>query len=293
MNGTILITGAGGQVGQALANFESEHRLVALPRAELDITDSAQIERAILSSGADVVINAAAYTQVDRAEEEPDRAYAINRDGVANLASACREFDLPLLHISTDYVFAGDKSGAYVESDPVAPLGIYGKSKAEGEAALQANLERHIILRSSWVFSATGANFVKSMLRLGEERGELSIVADQTGCPTSARSIAEVLLRITERYLEGHAIEWGIYHYCNQPQTSWFEFAWEIFDQVPGFENLTLRQISTREYPTPAERPKNSVLECDKAEANFGLVPHHWKKELSAVLRRLSGERSR
>lgn len=292
MSATILVTGAGGQVGQALAHAKSRHRIVALPRSELDITDAAETNRAVAATRPDFLINAAAYTQVDRAEKEPERAYAVNRDGVLNLANACRTSHTPMLHISTDYVFAGDKQGAYVETDPIAPLGVYGRSKAEGEALLRASLEQHVILRTSWVFSATGSNFVKTMLRLGREREQLGIVADQTGCPTSARCIAGASLRIADIYLCGEAVEWGTYHYCNSPETTWYGFAREIFEQA-GMRNLSLQAITTSDYPTPAARPANSVLECNKAEASFGLVQTDWKSELSDVLRLLSDAKNR
>ena len=173
-------------------------------------------------------------------------------------------------------------------SDPVAPLGIYGESKAKGEALLRATLERHIILRTSWVFSATGNNFVKTMLRLGKERNELGIVDDQHGCPTSARSIADVLLQITDRYLEAGDIEWGTYHYCNKPETTWYEFARAMFQQDERFENLNLNAIGTADYPTPAQRPVNSVLNCSKLESKFEIEQQEWPQELELVLKQLS-----
>ena len=284
MSKTILITGAGGQVSHELAIADSSHQLVALTQQQLDITSSTQITEVFESYQPDILINAAAYTQVDLAEKEQELAFAINRDGVANLAQACKVLDIPLLHISTDYVFDGSKQGAYKESDPVAALGIYGKSKAEGDAVLQSILKQHIILRTSWVFSAAGNNFVKTMLRLGREREELGIVNDQHGCPTSARSIAEVLLSIADQYLQGDEIEWGTYHYCNQPETTWFGFATAIFEQAGGFEHLKLNPIATSDYPTPARRPQNSVLDCTKLETNFGIERANWVDELGLVL---------
>ena len=203
---------------------------------------------------------------------------------MANLATACQKSEIPLYHISTDYVFDGSKQGAYLETDPVAPLGIYGESKAKGEALLRATLERHIILRTSWVFSATGNNFVKTMLRLGKERNELGIVDDQHGCPTSARSIADVLLQITDRYLEAGDIEWGTYHYCNQFETTWFGFAQTIFERVGGFENLKLNAITSSDYPTPVRRPRNSILDCGKIEMRLGIKQMNWIDELGLVL---------
>lgn len=281
---SILITGSSGQVGHELAIAVSQHRLITLPRQQLSITDPLQIEAAFKGYCPDIVINAAAYTQVDGAEQEQTQAFAVNRDGVADLAYACKKADIPLLHISTDYVFDGNIQGAYVESDPIAPLGIYGKSKAEGEAMLRTVLEKHIILRTSWVFSVTGNNFVKTMLRLGKECDELGIVNDQRGCPTSARSIAQVLLNIADRYLRGVSVEWGTYHYCNQPETIWFEYAKEIFRQAGGYEKLRVKPITTSDYPTPAQRPKNSVLDCAKLEKEFGIQQASWIEELKPVV---------
>ena len=287
MAGLILVTGAGGQVANELAVTESEHRVVALPRSRLDITNQQQINTAFEEYRPDILINAAAYTQVDRAEEETERAFAINRDGVSNLAHACKGAGIPLLHISTDYVFDGNKTAAYQEDDEIAPAGVYGASKASGEAALRSILERHVILRTSWVFSATGNNFVKTMLRLGKERDELGIVNDQHGCPTSAESIAAALLQISERYLRGDEIEWGTYHFCGQPETTWYGFAKRIFERAKGFDHLKLNGIPTSEYPTPAARPLNSVLDCSKFVAQFKTAQPDWSKDLECILRQL------
>ncbi len=284
MTGKILITGAGGQVGSALADAPSALERVALPQEALDITNLAEIDAVFDREAPALVINAAAYTQVDRAEHEAELAFAINRDGVADLAHACRARDIPLLHLSTDYVFDGTKQGAWVESDPVAPLGVYGESKAEGEAVLHRLWPKHVILRTSWVFSATGNNFVKTMLRLGRERDELGVVDDQRGCPTSARSIAAVLLEISQRLLAGENIEWGTYHYCNSPPTTWYAFAREIFARAGGFESLRLNPIGTADYPTPARRPQNSLLDCSRIEQSLGITPADWREELDAVL---------
>lgn len=284
---TILICGAGGQVGHELSIAKCPYQLIALTREKLDITDRQHVAAAFDQHQPDIVINSAAYTQVDRAEQESELAYAINRDGVADLAYNCKAADIPLLHISTDYVFDGGKKGAYLETDPIAPLGTYGDSKAEGEAILHAVLKKYIVLRTSWVFSATGDNFVKTMLRLGRGHEQLGIVDDQRGCPTSARSIANVLLEIAARYLDGQNIEWGIYHYCNRPETTWHRFAREIFKQATGFENLKLNPIATTEYPTPARRPQNSVLDCSKIESILEIKPKYWSTELGIVLDQL------
>ena len=287
MAGLILVTGAGGQVAHELAIAGSEHRIVALSRSQLDITNQQQINTAFEEYRPDILINAAAYTQVDRAEEETELALAINCDGVSNIAQACKSADIPLLHISTDYVFDGNKTGAYLEDDEISPAGVYGASKAEGEAALRSILERHVILRTSWVFSATGNNFVKTMLRLGRERDELGIVNDQRGCPTSAHSIASVLLKIADRNLRGDEVEWGTYHFCGQPETTWHGFAKQIFKQATGFEGLKINGIATSDYPTPAARPLNSVMDCSKLESCFGIKQSGWVDDLQLVLDKL------
>ncbi len=274
-------------MGGELARATSSHRIIALTRAELDITHADAVTQAFAIHQPAIVINAAAYTAVDKAEQDSDAAYALNRDAVGYLARACKAADIPLLHISTDYVFNGDKQTAYSEDDAIDPLGVYGASKAAGESVLRETLEAHIILRTSWVFSAQGNNFVKTMLRLGKERDQLGIVSDQKGCPTSAASIADVLLRIADRYLQGEIVIWGTYHYCNQPETTWFEFARCIFEQAEGFDELTLKPISTSDYPTPAKRPQNSMMNCSKLTSSFSIRPVAWKEELRKVLSQL------
>ena len=288
MPDSILITGAGGQVADELAACRTKHDLFALDIEQLDITDAKQVETVFADRHPDLVINAAAYTQVDLAEQEADLAFAVNRDGVANLADACVAAGIPLLHLSTDYVFDGSLERAYREDDPISPLGVYGESKAAGDIALRERLEKHVILRTSWVFSATGNNFVKTMLRLGRERSELGIVDDQRGCPTSARSIAGALLQIADVCLQGDAPAWGTYHFCNRPPTTWYGFARSIFAQAEGYDDLELKPIATADYPTPARRPANSVLDCTAIEASFGIGQTSWERELAAVLEQLA-----
>lgn len=289
MTASILITGAGGQVGHELAIADSRHRLIALTRAELDITDPARVGFVFEEYRPDLVINAAAYTQVDRAESEREQAFAINCDGVRNLADACALRELPLLHVSTDYVFSGDGDGNYLEQDVIAPRSVYGESKAAGEVALRTVLAEHVILRTSWVYSATGNNFVKTMLRLGRERSELGIVGDQHGCPTAAHSIAAALLQLADLFLQGAPVKWGSYHYCSEPATTWFDFAEAIFARAGGFSHLKLKRIKTSDYPTAAVRPANSTLNCDKFSAAFGLRQSNWIEDLDRVLRQLTG----
>lgn len=286
----IIVTGARGQVG-----WELTHRAVALGHdvlawdlAELDITDVVAVDRALDASGADVAINAAAYTAVDKAEQEPEFAFAVNRDGPAHLAAACAQSNIPLLHISTDYVFDGRKAGPYTEDDPVTPLGVYGQSKQEGDEAVRRLLSRHLILRVSWVFGVHGHNFVKTILRLAREREELRVVADQHGCPTYAGDIADVLLELAGRLDELDARgAWGTYHYCGEPATTWHGFASAIVEQARTREPLEVRvvtPISTIDYPTPAARPANSVLDSARLTKHFGIWPRSWREGLEVML---------
>lgn len=286
----IAVIGAKGQVGWELTHRARRlgHEALAWDQAELDICDAAAVDRALAASGADAVINAAAYTAVDKAEQEPELAFAVNRDGPAHLAIACNRLNIPLLHISTDYVYDGGKPSPYVEDDPVAPLGVYGQSKAEGDVAVQRLLPRHLILRVSWVFGIHGYNFVKTMLRLAREREELRVVADQSGCPTYAGDIADTLLNLAERIAEIDANgAWGAYHYCGAPVTTWHGFASAIIEQARGFEALrvqTITAITTTDYPTPAARPVNSVLDSSRLAFRFGIQPRPWRDGLHAVL---------
>lgn len=294
---TIVLTGADGQVGREIARRAAGAGLLALNRAALDITDARAVYRTLERSGARLVINAAAYTAVDRAEQEPEAAFAVNRDGAAHLAGACARLGIPLLHLSTDYVFSGTRCGGYREDDPVAPLGVYGRSKWEGERAVRERLPVHLILRVSWVFGSHGHNFVKTILRLAREREELRVVADQHGCPTHAGAIAGAVLSLAETAarrafpaLRGQGGFWGTYHYCGTPPTTWHGFACAIVAQARRFEPLRVREIlpiTTAEYPTAATRPANSVLDCSRLRERFGIVPRPWEAGLAEVLQAL------
>ncbi|HLZ66456.1 MAG TPA: dTDP-4-dehydrorhamnose reductase [Aliidongia sp.] len=286
----ILVVGAGGQVGRALcARREFLGReIVGLTRGDLDITDLTEVRSALATRPFSAVINAAAYTAVDRAESDAAAAYAINRDGPGNLAVATAELDIPLLHISTDYVFDGASAGAYRESDPTGPTGIYGASKLAGEAAVRSAQPRHIILRTSWVYGPSTGNFVATMLRLAADRPELRVVADQHGGPTEAAAIADALLTIAGQLGQERApsAPWGTYHFSGAPAVSWHGFAAEIVTraasrlrQVP-----TVTAIATADYPTPARRPANSVLDCTKIERQFGIRQPDWQASLSVVV---------
>jgi dTDP-4-dehydrorhamnose reductase len=285
----LLILGSNGQLGWELVRQSREQGLDfhALDFPEIDLSDGGSVEGRLSDLGFDAIVNAAAYTAVDRAESEPDLAMAINRDGPARLARVCRSRCVPLIHISTDYVFDGTKTGAYSEDDLVAPLGVYGRSKAEGERAVREGLPEHLILRTAWLCGVHGQNFVKTMLRLGRERDALRVVADQRGCPTFAADLAAAILSIYRRHREGRGVEWGTYHYCGAGAASWHEFAEAIFDVARRHEPLKVERvtpIATSEYPTPARRPANSVLDSTKIERRLGIRPRPWREALGEMM---------
>ncbi len=285
----VLLTGAKGQVGWELSNLGGKHGLeiLALDRSELDITDPVSVSKQVNRAGVSLVVNAAGYTAVDQAESEPELAFAVNRDGPAYLASACRKAGIPLVHISTDYVFDGQKEGPYLVTDPVSPLSVYGKSKAEGEAEVRKYLKEHFILRTGWVYGVHGDNFVKTMLRLGREREAVQVVSDQYGCPTYAADLAETILKISARFLQGGQVQWGTYHYCGKGVTTWHGFAEEIFRLASEYASLKVKRIepiSTSEYPTPAQRPASSILDCSVLEKTFNIHPRPWAESLAHML---------
>ncbi len=278
----ILITGAGGQVGKALQTLASAQgiEIVAYDRQSLDICDRSAVQEKISASTPHVVINAAAYTAVDKAEEEVEAAFSVNAKGAENLAMTCAALDIPLLHISTDFVFDGKKAGAYLEDDDIAPLNVYGRSKAEGEARVAAIAGKYIILRTAWVFGGA-QNFVNTMLRLAESHRELTIVDDQTGGPTAADDIASALFRIARKTTQPGFNDWGIFHFSGAPHVTWFGFAQMIFK---GRKTPVLKPIPSDGYPVPAERPKNSVLDCTKIKRVFDIDQPDWRKALSGIL---------
>jgi len=292
----ILLTGANGQVGRELSSCGGQRgfEILALDRSDLDITDPVSVSREVNRSGVSLVVNAAGYTAVDEAESEPELAFATNRDGPAYLASACGKAGIPLVHISTDYVFDGQKKGAYLETDPVSPLSIYGKSKAAGEVEVREHLKEHLILRTGWLYGVHGHNFVKTMLRLGREREKVQVVTDQYGCPTYAADLAETILRIAAKLLDGRQVHWGTYHYCGKGVTSWHGFAEAIFNLARKYVPLKVKQteaITTAEYPTAAKRPANSVLDCSLFRSHFGFAPKPWNESLARMLHQvLSGK---
>ena len=287
---TLLITGGSGQVAWDLKQFAADKtiKLVACSRDELDITNPDSINQAFAQFKPDIIINTAAYTAVDKAEQETAPAFLVNRDGAANLARACSERVIPLVHLSTDYVFDGKKEKPYQENDKSVPLGVYGQSKWEGEEAVRENCPQHIILRVSGVFGRHGNNFVKTILRLAGERETLRVVADQTTCPTPAADIAETIIIIAKQLVHSHDGLWGTYHYCSNEPTTWHHFAETIIEMAKPFHTLQVKDIqpiSTAEYPTAAQRPPYCVLNTQKIHTQFGIQPRSWRLGLLEVIK--------
>ncbi|AUH02170.1 dTDP-4-dehydrorhamnose reductase [Prodigiosinella confusarubida] len=284
----VLITGSGGQVGHCLVSqLAGKAELLAVDRNELNITDKVAVARAITQFKPDYIINAAAHTAVDKAEDEIDLSYAINRDGPAYLADAAKKIGAVLLHISTDYVYDGDSESVYDETMPCNPQSVYGKSKLAGELAVAAATDKFLIMRTAWVFGEHGNNFVKTMLRLGATREVLSIVGDQFGGPTYAGDIAGALIKMVDYLETGKIPEWGIYHFSGMPHVSWFDFAKAIFVHAAEKSVLqtipVLTSIPTSAYPTRAKRPVNSRLNCQKINAQFGIEPSNWQLALNNI----------
>jgi dTDP-4-dehydrorhamnose reductase len=285
----ILVFGRTGQVARELA-LEGAGRGIeirSLGREEADLCDPESCARVIAESDADAVINAAAYTAVDRAESEPGLAAVVNGAAPAAMAMAAADRGLPLLHVSTDYVFDGREGPAWSEDDPIGPLSVYGRSKLMGERGVTDAGGPHVVLRTEWVFSAHGGNFVKTMLRLARERDEVRVVDDQLGGPTPARDIARALLDICVRWREGRG-ESGLYHFSGAPTVSWAEFARSIFALSTG-PRLKVVAIPSSEFPMAAQRPLNSVLNCDRIRAVYGIAQPDWRAGLRQVMAELEG----
>lgn len=287
----ILVTGAGGQVGRSIIKRlgERQHEFLGLSHDQLDITDNTKVTNTLLDYNPRLIINAAAYTDVDLAESNPEEAYAVNCQGVANLASACTKLDVAIIHLSTDYVFSGDSKESYSEEAPTNPINIYGKTKLAGEQALSAT-PKHLILRTSWVFSESGNNFISSLLALGQTQTDIKVVNDQFGTPTYAGDLAAALITIADCFHKNEGnINWGIYHYAGYPGISRFELASYLFHraQQSGLYHHPipdLRPIASTNYPTPAKRPANTRLCCHKIQQEFGIMPSHWQAALDQLL---------
>ena len=291
----VLVTGGSGQVGTALMRhaWPDGWRPVAPPRAELDLTNPASIAATVSARRWAAVINAAAYTAVDRAEAEPVPAWRVNALAPAALAAACAQADIPLVQVSTDYVFDGSKADAWEVDDPTGPLGVYGASKLGGEWAVRTGTARHAIVRTAWVVSATGANFVRTMLRLGAERPTVRVVADQRGSPTAAADLAAALATIAMRMADDRQMPGGVWHFSNAGPTSWHGFATEIFAQsrARGGPSPAVAAIGTADFPTPAARPANSLLSTATLTRDWGIAPRPWRQAGGPILDDLIGPR--
>jgi dTDP-4-dehydrorhamnose reductase len=284
----VLQFGATGQMAREVIARAPRHGLAvtALSRQDADLSDPTAIERIVEAAEADLVINATAYTAVDKAQTERDAAFEVNAVAPAAMARACARRGLPLVHVSTDYVFNGGGSRPWREDDATAPLNVYGDSKLAGEQAIAQTGARAAILRTSWVFSAHGANFVKTMLRLAD-RDELKVVDDQIGRPTFAGDLAEAALTVGQRLARDENAAAGVFHFAGAGAVSWCEFATAIF-AAKGPPVPRVVPIPTRDYPTPAARPANSVLDCARIESAFGIVPRSWRDGLNETLAELA-----
>jgi dTDP-4-dehydrorhamnose reductase len=289
----IAVTGREGQVVQSLiersARDGSNHIVIPLGRPELDLADVSSVRSALAAARPDAIVSAAAYTAVDKAESDPDMAFAVNAIGAGAVAEAAAALGVPLVHLSTDFVFDGSKPGLYVETDPTAPLGVYGASKLAGEQAVLAAHDDSAILRTAWIYSPFGANFLKTMLRLAADRDELGVVADQMGNPTSALDIADTVLRVVERLKDDRASDLrGVFHMTSNGGTSWAGFAEAIFaaSVAIGGPAAKVRHIPSTDYPTPARRPANSRLDCTKLAGNYGVDLGHWTQAVDPIVTR-------
>lgn len=293
MSRAILVTGGNGQLGTELQRcaWPAGYEIVAIDVADLDLTDTAAIAAKVAEREWAAVINGAAYTAVDKAESDVVTAWAVNAMAPAAFGEACAKANIPLVQVSTDYVFAGDKQDAWEVGDPVAPLGVYGASKLGGELAVRTSGARHVIVRTAWVVSAHGNNFVKTMLRVGADRDTLTVVDDQRGSPTSAADLAKALMAITVRLVEDQAAPTGTFHFSNAGATSWAGFASEIFRQssARGGVSAKVTPITTDQYPTPAKRPANSLLSHAAIGGAYGIQPRPWQEALGDILDELIG----
>ncbi|KQS76625.1 dTDP-4-dehydrorhamnose reductase [Rhizobium sp. Leaf384] len=290
---TYLVTGKEGQVVRSIIERAADRpdiAIVTFGRPEVDFGAPETLGAAIAAIRPDIIISAAAYTAVDQAETEEDLATKVNGEAPGALARAAAGLDIPIVHISTDYVFDGTKTGAYVETDPVAPIGAYGRSKLAGEKAVASATPNHAILRTAWVHSPYGKNFVKTMLRLAVDRDELNVVADQVGCPTSALDIADAVLKVADNLLKSKdAALRGTFHLTNAGQANWAEFATEIFRLSAERDgpSATVNPIPSSAYPTPAKRPANSQLDGTKLSSIHGVVLQDWRPATEIVVARI------
>ena len=282
----VLVTGSNGQLGQSLQFIAENYSNIDFKfcnSTTLDITDLENVKHIFQEYKPDYCINTAAYTAVDKAESEPEKTFAINATGAKNLAQVCKEYDTILVHVSTDFVFDGTAVKPYSETDVTNPKSVYGQTKLDGEKAIQDILQKHIIIRTSWVYSQFGNNFLKTMLRLGSEKDTLSVVNDQIGTPTNAVDLANAILQIIQTNTQHPtSSNFGLFHFSNLGQCSWFDFAKKIFE-IHDID-IILKPIPSENYPTPAERPKYSVLDKSKITDTFGIEIISWEDSLEKVV---------
>ncbi|WP_424927504.1 dTDP-4-dehydrorhamnose reductase [Amaricoccus tamworthensis] len=285
-----LVFGPNGQVGRELLDLAQDRGIEVLPvdRQTVHLTQAAEVARCIHEADVDIIVNAAAYTAVDDAEDNSEEAFAVNGNAPGTMARAAAMRKIPLLHISTDYVFDGAPGDPKKEDDPTAPLGVYGASKLDGENEVASAGGDHVILRTAWVFSPHGKNFVKTMLHYGAQRDELTVVNDQFGGPTSAHDIAGALWDIAEAWDKGDGVS-GIFHFAGQPAVSWADFASAIFERTGWEKNPSVKGIPSSEWPTKTKRPENSVLDCSKIREVYGIKQPDWRPALEDVIQKLNG----
>lgn len=289
----IVLLGKNGQVGSNILKKNKDYlfNLFSFSRRELDISNFQDFESKINIIKPDVIVNATAYNFVDLAEENETEAFKVNQDALDFISTFCNKLNIPLIHISTDFVFDGNSSQPYKEDDKVNPLNIYGKSKVGGEDVIKKNLDKHIIIRTSWVFSEIGSNFLKTILKLLETKKSISIVNNQIGSPTSANSISDIIMKILKIYSNNKSLKWGTYHFSGYPYCSWYEFANEISSQYLKFSGslncASLVPIDSESYNSKALRPKNSRLNCSKINKIFGFKQDDWKESLNIIIRNI------
>lgn len=288
---TLLVLGAGGQIGRAIVE-RAAAGVRGFDKSACNICDADAVARAMSIEGLSAVVNCAAYTAVEQAESDREHAFAVNERGAATVARLSADRHLPLIHLSTDYVYDGARNGRHVEEEPLAPCNVYGEAKAAGDRAVAALNPDYIVLRASWVFGVYGANFVKTMLRLGKMKPALSVVDDQRGGPTEARDIADAILTMWRLSRESGFRSWGVYNFAGEPPTTWCGFAREIFDRAGG-PSPGILPVRSDEFPTKAVRPLNSVLDCSKIRRVFGIGQPDWRQSLARVLTSLDESRPR
>ncbi|MCW4450608.1 dTDP-4-dehydrorhamnose reductase [Kaistella sp. BT6-1-3] len=285
MTKRILIVGASGQLGNCIRkiapDFENQYKFNFTDSQTLNITDRDSVSDVFYDFKPHFCINASAYTAVDLAEKEPEKAFAVNAEGVANLAEACEEYNCVLIHVSTDYVFDGETNISYSEDNFTNPQGVYGASKLKGEELATDLNPKTIVIRTSWLYSEFNKNFVKTMLNLFSQKDELGIVSDQFGQPTNANDLAEAIMKI----IEAEPKTYGIFHFSNYPETTWFEFAQKIAEFSGS--NIKLNAITTEDFPTPAKRPKRSTMSLDKIENIYNIQLNHWENSLQDCIETL------